>query len=43
MVGYFDELERAAAGSEPLDGESLLAMAARYNIRVAGPVPDGYS
>jgi hypothetical protein len=43
MVGYFDELERAAATSEPLDDESLVAMAARYSMRVLDPVPDGYS
>jgi len=43
MVGYFDELQRAAATAEPLDGESLAAMAARYSMRVLGPVPDGYS
>jgi mannose-6-phosphate isomerase-like protein (cupin superfamily) len=43
MVGYFDELERAAATSESLDDESLVAMAARYSMRVLGPVPDGYS
>jgi len=43
MVGYFDELERAAATSQPLDDESLVAMAARYSMRVLGPVPDGYS
>lgn len=43
MVGYFDELERATATSEPLDDESLVAMAARYSMNVVGPVPDGYS
>lgn len=43
MVGYFDELERAAALTEPLDGTSLVSMAARYNMRVLGPVPKGYS
>ena len=43
MVGYFDELERAASLSAPLDDTSLVAMAARHNMRVLGPVPDGYS
>jgi mannose-6-phosphate isomerase-like protein (cupin superfamily) len=43
MVGYFDDLERAAAASTPLDGESLVTMAARHNMRVLGPVPEGYS
>lgn len=43
MVGYFDELERAAAVSEPLDDASLVTMAARYNMQVLGPVPEGYS
>jgi quercetin dioxygenase-like cupin family protein len=43
MVGYFDELERAVVTSEPLDDASLVTMAARYGMRVLGPVPDGYS
>ena len=43
MVGYFDELERAASLSEPLDDTSLVTMAARYNMRVLGPVPEGYT
>jgi mannose-6-phosphate isomerase-like protein (cupin superfamily) len=43
MVGYFDELERAASLSEPLDDASLVAVAARYNMQVLGPVPEGYS
>jgi mannose-6-phosphate isomerase-like protein (cupin superfamily) len=43
MVGYFDDLERAAAASAPLDAESLVSMAARHNMRVLGPVPEGYS
>lgn len=44
MVGYFDDLERAAAAaSAPLDDDSLVAMAARHNMRVLGPVPEGYS
>jgi quercetin dioxygenase-like cupin family protein len=42
MVGYFDELERAAAVSEPLDDASLVTIAARHNMRVLGPVPEGY-
>jgi quercetin dioxygenase-like cupin family protein len=42
MVGYFDELEREAAASEQLDDASLVAIAARYNMRVLGPVPEGY-
>jgi mannose-6-phosphate isomerase-like protein (cupin superfamily) len=43
MVGYFDDLERAAASADPLDDESLVSMAARHNMRVLGPVPEGYS
>ena len=43
MVGYFDDLERAAAQGAPLDDESLVAMAARHKMRVLGPVPEGYS
>jgi quercetin dioxygenase-like cupin family protein len=43
MVGYFDDLERAAAASATLDDESLVAMAARHHMRVLGPVPEGYS
>jgi hypothetical protein len=42
-VGYFDELQRATASSKQLDGESLVAMPARYSMRVLGPVPGGYS
>ena len=42
-MGYFDDLERAAAASTPLEGESLVTMAARHNMRVLGPVPEGYS
>jgi mannose-6-phosphate isomerase-like protein (cupin superfamily) len=43
MVGYFDDLERAAASADQLDTESLVSMAARHNMRVLGPVPEGYS
>jgi quercetin dioxygenase-like cupin family protein len=43
MVGYFDELARAAAESSSLEDEELTAMAARYHMRVLGPVPDGYA
>ena len=43
MVGYFDELGRAASLSEPLDDTALVTMAARYNMLVLGPVPEGYS
>lgn len=43
MVGYFDDLERAAAASEPLDDESMVRMAARHHMRVIGPVPEGYT
>jgi mannose-6-phosphate isomerase-like protein (cupin superfamily) len=43
MVGYFDDLERAAASADPLDDESLVSMAARHNMRLLGPVPEGYS
>jgi mannose-6-phosphate isomerase-like protein (cupin superfamily) len=43
MVGYFDELERAASRSEALDDASLVEMAARHHMRVLGPVPEGYS
>lgn len=41
MVGYFDDLERAAAASVPLDDASRVAMAARHHMRVLGPVPAG--
>jgi quercetin dioxygenase-like cupin family protein len=43
MVGYFDELARAAAESSTLDDEELVEMAARHHMRVLGPVPEGYS
>ena len=43
MVGYFDDMERAAAAASPLDDESLVEMAARHSMRVLGPVPEGYS
>lgn len=43
MVGYFDELGRAASSSAGLDDESLVEMAARHNMRVLGPTPEGYS
>jgi quercetin dioxygenase-like cupin family protein len=43
MVGYFDELERAAAANARLDDESLAVMAARHSMRVLGPVPESYS
>lgn len=41
MVGYFDELARAAAPQDP-DPEALSAMAMRYSMEVRGPVPQGY-
>lgn len=43
MVGYFDELAHAAATERPMDDAALAAMAARYGMRVLGPVPEGYS
>jgi hypothetical protein len=43
MVGYFDELGRAAATSPSLDDVTLVAMAVRYSMRVVGAVPDGYT
>jgi quercetin dioxygenase-like cupin family protein len=43
MVGYFDELQSAAAASVPVDAEALVEMAARHHMRVLGPVPEGYA
>lgn len=43
MVAYFDELSLAAAEPATLDDQSLVTMAARHNMRVLGPVPEGYS
>ena len=43
MVGYFDELERAAQTASPMDDEQLVAMASRHHMRVMGPVPHGYA
>jgi quercetin dioxygenase-like cupin family protein len=43
MVGYFDDMQRAADGSVTLDAESLEAMAARHHMQVLGPLPEGYS
>jgi quercetin dioxygenase-like cupin family protein len=42
MVGYFDELAAAQAASATPDDDALTALAARYSMRVVGPVPDGY-
>jgi quercetin dioxygenase-like cupin family protein len=43
MVGYFDELADAAAREVTLDENGLAEMAARYGMRVLGPVPEGYA
>ena len=42
MVGYFDELAKSAATGSELDADELTTMAARYAMRVIGPVPEGY-
>ncbi len=42
MVGYFDELANAEATGVALDAGELTSLAARYAMRVLGPVPDGY-
>ncbi len=42
MVGYFDDLQHAAAAHAPLDDDALAQMAARHHMRVLGPVPEGY-
>jgi mannose-6-phosphate isomerase-like protein (cupin superfamily) len=43
MVGYFDELARAAQAGTPLDAQELTETASRYSMRVLGPVPEGYA
>jgi Mannose-6-phosphate isomerase len=43
MVGYFDELAHAARADDPLDAKALTELAARYSMRVLGPVPEGYA
>jgi hypothetical protein len=40
MVGYFDEL--AAGITAGIGDAELDEMAARYDMEVVGPVPDGY-
>jgi quercetin dioxygenase-like cupin family protein len=43
MVGYFDELAQAASADTPIDADGLTEIAARYSMRVLGPVPEGYA
>jgi quercetin dioxygenase-like cupin family protein len=43
MVGYFDELSQSAVTGGALDPSALESMAARYSMRVLGPVPEGYA
>ena len=40
MVGYFEEL--AAAIAEGVDETGLDALAERYQMKIVGPVPEGY-
>jgi hypothetical protein len=40
MVGYFDEL--AAGIAAGMSGADLDEIAARYQMEVVGPVPEGY-
>ena len=40
MVGYFEEL--AAAIADRVDETGLDALAERYQMEIAGPVPEGY-
>lgn len=42
MVGYFDELADAEATGETFDADALTSLAARYAMRVTGPVPESY-
>ena len=42
MTGYFEELASANASATALDDDELTAIAARYGLRVLGPVPEGY-
>jgi quercetin dioxygenase-like cupin family protein len=42
MVGYFDELAESEATGTALDADELTTLAARYAMRVLGPVPEGY-
>jgi mannose-6-phosphate isomerase-like protein (cupin superfamily) len=43
MVGYFDELSRAALSGEVMDPDALASTADRFAMRVLGPVPEGYA
>ena len=42
MTGYFDEMAAASAAGVALDDAALTDLAARYSMRVLGPVPTGY-
>ena len=42
MTGYFEELASANASATAHDDDELTALAARYGVRVIGPVPEGY-
>jgi quercetin dioxygenase-like cupin family protein len=42
MTGYFDEMAAATAAGTLLDDAALTDLAARYSMRVIGPVPTGY-
>lgn len=42
MTGYFEELAGANASGTALDDDELTAIAARYGVRVLGPVPQEY-
>src|SRR5919198_2473312 len=41
MVGYFDDLSAAIASGD-VEDETLDGIAARHNMEIVGPVPDGY-
>ena len=42
MEGYFDALASSASEGAPMSADQLTALAARYAMRVTGPVPEGY-
>lgn len=42
MVGYFEALALAHAERRALTADDLTSLAARYAMRVVGPVPEGY-
>lgn len=42
MEGYFDALATSASSGTPMSDGDLTALAARYAMRVSGPVPEGY-